>query len=417
MTGCTAFLTGQGVNNSLRIGFSMAQIGEFSFIIAGLGLALNATSYSLYPIIVAVSAITTFTTPYLMQLSGYLSNKTDQHLSPRLRYFLESYTNGISRAIANSKQRPFYRKAAIRWIINSIIVAIVFKLTEAWILPEVIAVVGEAWIARILGWLAAIILASPFIWGMLIAFRVDPLNSEAATNSTLHYLSCLVTIFEITLLSVAYFDTWLITVLLLLAVAGFFASLYKQLEKSYRWFEERLVHNLKNEPIQQKRYEELAPWDNYLVEFEISPNSGLNGKSLQQHQLRQKFGINVVAIYRGNDVKLSPRGDEIIQASDKLILLGRDEEIEKFITLFTEQQADAVIDMLEKFDIRTIQLTENNSWANKSIRDSRIRENTKCLVVGIERRGTRLLNPDSTTILEAGDILFIVGETNQLKNI
>ncbi len=77
-TGLGALLTGRKISDSLRIGFSMAQIGEFSFIIAGLGLALHVISDAFYPIIVAVSAITTFTTPYLIKYSGYLANRIDQ---------------------------------------------------------------------------------------------------------------------------------------------------------------------------------------------------------------------------------------------------------------------------------------------------------------------------------------------------
>jgi len=79
-TSIGALLTGQSLGDSLRIGFSMSQIGEFSFIIAGLGLTLNVISDAFYPIIVAVSAVTTFTTPYLIKLSGYVARLIEQKL-------------------------------------------------------------------------------------------------------------------------------------------------------------------------------------------------------------------------------------------------------------------------------------------------------------------------------------------------
>lgn len=412
-TGIGALLSGQSVNNALRIGFSMAQIGEFSFIIAGLGLALHVTSNSLYPIIVAVSAITTFTTPYFIKLSGYLGNTVDQKLSTKTKYLIESYTSWIYRLTTNRQQKSNYRLLAVRFFINSVIVAIIFILTEFWGLPKLIFLLEKLWLAKVLAWLTAILLSSPFIWGMLSIYPIDNVNSERTRHRLVVYMIRLLTLILICVLSLHYFDTWPITLLLFAFVILFFSALYKYLDKSYHWFEKQLIQNLTDSPLQKKRYEELAPWDTHFVEVDVDRNTSLTNKTLSQHQLRQQFGINIVAIYRGTTVILNPRGNEHIQLFDKLILLGNDDQIDLFKDHFIKNIPEKDnIDLLEKFAIKSVLLEDNNPLIGKSIRESNIREKNKWLVVGIERQGTRLLNPDSHTILEPNDLLFIVGEKN-----
>jgi CPA2 family monovalent cation:H+ antiporter-2 len=417
-TGIGAFLTGQSVNNSLRIGFSMAQIGEFSFIIAGLGVALKVTSHSLYPIIVAVSAVTTFTTPYLIRLSGYLGKRIEHKLSIKTKYWLESYASWIYRLTSNPNKQSVYGMAVARFVINGIITAIIFTLIQSWGLPQLINLLETVWLSKVLGWLTAILLSSPFIWGMLTAFWTMNVNRRQTDNRLLCYFGWFLTILEISILSIAYFDTWLIAFLPLSITVLFFTALYKHLDKSYHWFEKQLRNNLNNKSSKKKRYEELAPWDTYFIEVEVNRLSSLIGKRLSQHKLRQRFGINVVAIYRGTDIILSPRGEEFIQPFDKLIILGGDEQIEQFTRKLIKNAPEAEdIDILEKLTIKTILLEEENPLIGKSIRNSNIREQTQGLVVGIERHGAHLLNPDSNTLLEVGDLLFIVGEERLLKNI
>lgn len=412
-TGIGALLSGQSVNNALRIGFSMAQIGEFSFIIAGLGLALHVTSHSLYPIIVAVSVMTTFTTPYFIKLSGYLGNKVDQKLSTKTKYLIESYTSWIYRLTTHPKQKPFYRLSAARFFINGIIIAIIFILMDLWGLPKLIILLETLWLAKVLAWLTAVLLSSPFIWGMLTAVRISDVNHERAGNRLIIYITRLLTLILICVLSIHYFATWPITLLLFAFAVLFFTALYKYLDISYHWFEKRLIENISHSPLQKKRYEELAPWDTHFIEVDVDRNTSFIGKTLCQHQLRQRFDINIVAIYRGTMVILNPQGNEQIQLFDKLILLGNDDQIDLFKNHFIKNIPEKDnIDILEKFAIKSVLLEDNNPLIGKSIRESNIRDKNKWLVVGIERQGNRLLNPDSNTILESNDLLFIVGEKN-----
>jgi monovalent cation:H+ antiporter-2, CPA2 family len=236
LTGIGAFLTGKNINTSLRAGFSMAQIGEFSFIIIGLGIALNAISSMLYPIIVAVSALTTFTTPYLIQLSGYLSHKLETHLPVRAKYFFSSYAAWMYPTPINPPKESFYRKALGRLIINGIVVAIIFLLAEHLLITTISNYVGQLYAGKTLSWICALLLSSPFIWGMLVAFKASRLAPVVVGG--------FITILEVVILSTAYFYSWKISSLLIVSTLVFFALLHKPLEQSYRWFENRLIKNL-----------------------------------------------------------------------------------------------------------------------------------------------------------------------------
>jgi CPA2 family monovalent cation:H+ antiporter-2 len=415
-----AFLTGQSLSTSVRIGFGVAQIGEFSFIIASLGLALHVTGDHLYPIIVAVSAITTFTTPYLLKFSGYLTKQLDVKLPERTKGFLDSYSAWVYRTLAGSQSQSIYSNAIIRLLLNGIVVAIIFTIAQHLILPEITHWIGKKWMARSMTWTVAMFLSSPFIWGMLFALRHTSLTGSTKDiifRSTPMLMCWLFTTIEITVLSITYFHT-LFTTTLLIAITFIFSFVsFRQLETSYEWFEKRLVRNISSKTNMHTRYEKLAPWETHFVEMIISDESRLNGKTLTECQLRQRYGVNLVAIYRGSKEILAPRGDQLIFSRDKLIVLGNDEQIDAFREVATRvaHAPREEIETLINFTLKAVILESDNPIINKSIRDSKIREQTNGLVVGIERNETRILNPDPATILLEGDLLLMVGEKEKLK--
>lgn len=414
-TGSGAFLTGQSLSNSMRIGFSMAQIGEFSFIIAGLGLALHVTNNTLYPIIVAVSTVTTFTTPYFIRLSIFLSDRINKKMSQKTKYWLDSYTSWIYRMTAGNGQPSVYRQAIVKFILNGIITGIIFTVIKSLLLPELISLWGYNALSKITSWLAAIVFSSPFIWGMIVACHTRQANNKLRPSygPLVCCLTSLISLIEISILSVAYFDSWSITIFCFICMIVGFIMLYKYLDKSYHWFEKQLAKNLDNKHARKKRYEELAPWDSYFVEVELRGNSALIGKTWEGEEIRKDLGINLVALYRNNKTILNPQ-DEPIQILDKLILLGDDEKIEDFnqqyiknIPINSEEK-----DILENFSLQTLVIEANSSLAGKTIRHFHSAKKNLRMVVGMERDGLRLLNPSPAKKLKEGDVLYIVEARN-----
>ncbi len=412
------FLTGQSLNTALRSGFSMAQIGEFSFIIATLGLALGAINDKLYPIIVAVSSITTFTTPYMIRLSGHMSKLAQKNIPDRMKYFMDSYTAWVYRVQTSAQGNSLISSVTIRLFANGIVVAIVFTLTKIFVYPNMISLLDSSRSAKIACELLAIIIASPFLWGMLFSYtRVNIPEYAKSKLNPIVFAVWLLTLAEVIFLSVVNFHTWVTTAVLLLIAIGFFIVSYRHLERSYHWFENQLVNNIGPKNVKKSRYQDLAPWETHFVEMDVGWKSPFVSKTMGDSQIRQRYGVNVVAIHRGPNIILAPRGEEVILTGDKLIVLGNDEQIDEFrkwVTI-TAPIVEEIADTPEDFSLKPVLLQEGHSLVGQTIRGSKIREQLQGLVVGIERGNIRMLNPDPDTILMADDLLLIVG-SNQIIN-
>lgn len=408
------FLTGQSVNNSMRTGFSMAPIGEFSFILASLGLTLKLTTNSLYQTIIGVATISILAAPYLIKLSNVITNQLNTKLSDRAKYFLDSYTAWVYRALASYKKQSGYRHFIRRMIINSIVVTVIFTLVYDFMLPELPHIIHNHNITKIVCWVIALFGASPFVWGMLFSFKLVHKSRQIPPL----FLAVILTIIQIIVLSATYFSTWYILAIVALVATIFFSLSARQLGLSYKWFERRLVRFLHSQQHKQTKYEELAPWDTHLAEIlatNEAPPDSIISKTLADSQLRQKFGINIVTIYRGSKIIFAPRGEEKILSSDKLIVLGNDEQIEAFKqcaeTTYPDHNNE---DRLKSFTMRPLLLEDNNPLIGQSIRNSHLREQISGLVVGLERHGFRMLNPDPAIILQANDLLLVVGKEDAL---
>ncbi|MBV9576130.1 MAG: cation:proton antiporter, partial [Gammaproteobacteria bacterium] len=325
------FLTGQSLQTAVRAGFGMAQIGEFSFIIATLGLALNVVNHTLYPIIVAVSSLTTFTTPYMIRLSGKMSLFIEEHLPERIKYFFESYAAWVYRTQTSTQGNPLLRSVTMRFVVNGIIVAIIFTFIDKFAYPSILDLVNRRHNAKMLSEMLAIAISSPFIWGMVFSYKLNDIPEYAKSRLTpVVFLIWLMTLIEIIFLSVLYFHTWITTATLLLMAMIFFFISYRQLEKSYHWFERQLIKNIKRDPAKTDRYSALAPWETHLVEIDVSEKSIFIGKTLAESRIRQHYGVNIVAICHGSRILPAPRGEEKIVARDKLIVLGNDQQLDAF---------------------------------------------------------------------------------------
>lgn len=415
-TSAAALLTGQSINTSVRVGFGMAQVGEFSFIIAALGVTLKVTSHSLYPIIVAVSGITTFTTPYLIRLSGHIGKTIEKNLPERTKYFLQSYSAWIYRSQITARKHSFYHSITMRLFINSIIVALVFTFVHQFVFPRVVDITETLWLTNTICLFVAVLLASPFIWGMLFSYKSVELPAYAKTINPVVFMIWFITLSELAILSIIYFHSWVTVVLFVALAVAFFAFSYTHLERSYHWFERQLVGNIKRGDDKDKvRYAELAPWDTHLVEVEVGEKSSFANKALGECQIRQLYGVNIVAICHGSRIIPAPRGEEKIMPHDKLIVLGNDEQIDAFKKQIEIVAYDARPDsFLDNFSLKAYLIEPNSGLIGRTIRDSSIREYVNGMVVGLERDNTRTLNPSPDTVIKVDDLLIVVGEIDKL---
>lgn len=419
-----SIISGQSFKNSIQVGFGLAQIGEFSFIIAGLGLSLNAISNKLYPIAVAVSLVTTFTTPYLIKYSAMIADKLELLLPERIKFTLNRYMvwSEYHRSGA-TKNKDTYLLIG-RWLANGIIVTFIFNLAFLYLAPK-INFSNEnlnKW-STLFTWIITLVVSSPFIWGMIFTSEKNYLEIKQERHvfkGIIVLLFPILTAIWIGFLSTKHFSLRYILPISTVLIILVYLFLYRKLEFYYKWFERTFLETFKTKKDENNSTSltNLAPWDYHLVNIEVHPNANLVNKSLIGAQLRNKYGISVVAIKRGMETIITPKPNEVILPMDTLVILGTDDHLDK---ARTDLEAPANIASRFPTDtnyrLRHIQLSGKSPILGCSISESGIREKYHALVVGIEREHERIITPATHFILKENDIIWVVGESTSLDRL
>lgn len=421
-----SLFAGQDVRASVQAGFTMGQIGEFSFIIAALGLASGQMSPELQSIVVAVSILTTLTTPYLVRLGDPLSGWVERNLPPAAFARFGRYQNALL-LLRDGRALPRWLVAGLgRLALNAVMVALVFGAIARWVSPWMQALLRDPLIAQAVGFFAALAVSGPFLYAMLTAARRRSIDRGQAVERPVEAAARVFVFVGFTVLwvgglSLQFVSAWAsasITLTLGLFVA--FLS-YQRLERSYSWLESRFLEGLKA-PAKESRTDrarrELAPWEAHLVSLFVHPNSSVAGRKLAQSGLRSTFGLTAVAIRRGERSIAMPGPGETLYPGDELLVLGTDEEIEaaRDDVEKARREFDGGTEVSE-YAMRPFLLRSDAPLARQTIGSCGLRAKFHCLIVGLERDGRRILNPGAEVTLLPGDRLWLVGRKDSLDEV
>lgn len=416
-----ALLSGQPLKQSVQTGMSLSQIGEFSFIIATLGITLNVTSDFLYPIVVAVSAVTAFTTPFMVRYSTPFSEFLSKKLPRKWIKKIERYSANAQAIRSVSNWQIVIRAYFTQVIIHSVIIVAAILLLSKYILPLAEGIK----FGNVFGLLITLIIISPFLWALSLrrvaVKEVTILMEERKYRGPIIMMILLrfiLTLFFLGFLLNSFFSPIYAFVALILAVV-IYLLFPKKLNAQYHKIEEHFLRNLNaREIIKAKRSRsDLTPWDGHMTVFDIAAESNIAGKTLQELQIREEMGINIAFIKRGEVTINIPSRNERLFPGDEICVIGTDLQVKDFKKYLDQHEIDVPPKATDS-DIVLQQLElKNEAFIGKSIRESELREKTNGLVVGIERRGNRILNPESHLILEKDDILWIVGNKILLGNL
>ena len=424
-SGLGALLSGQTLKTSVQTGLSLAQIGEFSFIIATLGLTLNVTSEFLYPIAVAVSAITTFSTPYLIKSSEPFYNYLAGALPERWIKGIGQYSSSTAKITNTSDWNQLLKAYALNIAIHSVIIVAIIFIAIRFIHPTIVAYGGSEMNADLTSLLFLIVLMMPFLW----ALAGRQIEKQAYTHLWLKrriHRGPLVAleIFRI-LLAVSFIGTaiylllhtWYAVLVAIILLALLIAIFSNRLQIFYERLEKRFLLNLNSRDI-SNQYADIVPWDAHLTELEVSPESDLAGKTLMELAFRERYGVNIALIERGKLAIPVPVRDERIFPNDKLTVIGSDEQIAQIKKhLEVSNQINEDVQFSKKdLQLQKVKVFHQSPVCYKSIRESGIKENTNGLIIGVERNEERILNPESTLVFEPEDVVYIVGNKKRIKD-
>ena len=384
-------------------------------------MTLNATSSFLDPIVVAVSAVTVFTTPFMIKyslpFSEYLAHKLPRKWTKRI----ERYSASTQAIKTVSLWQTVINAFLIQVIALVVIILAIISLSARYIEP----LLDDYAFGNVLGALITLSIIAPFLWAL--AFRrvavneVEELMQDRKSRgpmTMLFFIRILLSIFFIGLLLNIFFSSKITLIAVIIAIT-IYLIFQKKLHIRYHKIEDHFLANLHGREIAKAKRSrsDLTPWDGHMAVFDIATESNIAGKSLRNLQLRESLGINIVSIKRGEVTIHIPQANERIFPGDEVCVIGTDTQVQEFKKYLDQHETD-VSPEIEEPDIilRQIEL-KNHTFLGKSIKESRVREKTKGLIVGIEKRGIRVLNPESNVILEKDDILWIVGDRKLLADL
>jgi CPA2 family monovalent cation:H+ antiporter-2 len=302
----------------------------------------------------------------------------------------------------------------------AIILAIIL-LSSQYILP----LVSNYYLGNALGALITLSIIAPFLWAL--AFRrvavaeVEQLMEDRKSRgplTMLFFVRILLSIFFIGLLLKLFFSSRITLIAVIISVI-IYLLFRKKLHIQYHKIENHFLSNLHGREIAKAKRSrsDLTPWDGHMAVFDIATASNIAGESLKNLQLRELLGINIVSIKRGEITIHIPQRNERIFPGDEICVIGTDTQVQEFKKYLDQHETDISPEFKEP-DIVLNQIElKNHTFIGKSIKESKLREKTKGLVVGIEKRGKRTLNPESDVILEKDDILWIVGDKKLLADL
>lgn len=417
-SGLGALLSGQSFQTSLQAGFSLAQIGEFSFIIATLGTTLNVTSEFLYPIAVSISAVTTLTTPYLIRLSGPVARVLESKLPVSLQDRLRRYSNSIGRARTSSAWKRFLQQQVLNGLLQIVLMFSIILAGAIFLYPALLEETKLSWMNYAVA-IFTFLCISPFLWAFAIKVPAWKPENEEFVNPALirmiHFIKLSIACMLIGFLAFTFFHFLggLVVIILGFSLLLIFS---KKIQALYDKIEFRFLSNLNQRLLSEVTTDtrQLAPWNARIYSMKIDKNYTFLGKSLVDLTWREQIGINIVQIKRDTHSILNPTRNDCIFPGDELFVIGTELQVQKLKVLFRSSEIPV---QEESTDIESFSmlLNEHHKFAGKSIRATGIREASAILVVGIERAEERILNPSSDFVLLENDLLLLVGNKKKLQ--
>ena len=413
-------ITGQSLKVAIQSGFSLTQIGEFAFIIATLGMSLGVLDSTIYPIVVAVSVITTFTTPYFIKLSLPAYNYVERHLPERLHFLIDRYQKDADRSDAAG--RPWGRvikRYLWRTVLYATVLLAILILSLNYFTPYLEEFAGE-W-SRMLSLSLTLVVMSPFLLALMLPLA--PVKGEE-NDASGRIPRLVMTIFRFAIslgFVVAVFvriyssKVGLAVVVSLLVLLVLFFS--KRLRKSMARIENKFIDNLNERELRRSGKKNAVVHDLHLAYMTVGTDCDFVGERLMDSNIRRRFGVNVVGIQRTTRYIPIPNGRTRIYPGDVLSVIGTDEQIAAMLPVVEAQlpPADQAVDP-SQVKLTNILLGSDSPLIGKTPQSTSLRDTYNALVVAVDR-GDEHIDSRPDLVFRTGDIVWLFGRPAEIAKL
>ncbi|MDE5751474.1 MAG: cation:proton antiporter, partial [Duncaniella sp.] len=417
-------LTGQSLRVAIESGFSLTQIGEFAFIIASLGMSLGVLDTQIYPIVVAVSVVTTFTTPYFIRMADPAYDWVEAHLPKRLHFLIDRYSSSATAEQSVTKQlwHSLLKRYLWRVMLYSIVLIAICVLTTNYILP-LLTGIFPSW-GRMLTLVISLIAMSPFLMALTYPAskqtersRLRECNARfdipliIMTVVRLLIAMCIIVYLISSLYSMAVGWTLGIALFLVLML-----SFSRRVKKRLARIETRFIDNLNERELRRSGAKNALVPNLHLAFMTVGYDCPFVGEQLKNSGLRNQYGVSISSIQRGNTTIMVPGADSRIFPGDILGVIGTDEEIQRLLPVVEASDDNDNAAPHGEIKLTSIRLSDDSPLVGKTVVTSGLRDKYESLLVAVQI-DSAYLQPDPARRFEAGDVLWIVGDTKRLSTL
>jgi len=423
--------TGQPLKLAMESGFSLTQIGEFSFIIATLGTGLGVLDKSIYPIIVAVSVITTFTTPFFIKQAVPCYNAIYKLLPKTWTRLLNGYSQNATES-EGSETRVLWKSIMTRYLSRTVIYSVVtialIAVCRSYLMPLLLQWLGDGSLGRLACAAGTITITGPFIASIIMpSIKRSEHERLVEMAGTVSYVPIVVMFIISAILSTIFLAAILqgiypsaislvAAIVLVLATLGAVAAFPNPFRRRLASIEKRILSNINERENRRTGHENNLVSDLHLAYMTVGHDCPFVGDRLRNLDLRTRYGVNLVNIQRAGKLHPVPSGDMRIFPADVLGVIGTEEQIQRMLPLVEAQNERAEAPNLEVKFIH-FAIGEKSPIAGKRLEDTRLREDYGALLVAVQRGEDEYVSPTPDLKFAPGDILWIVGDPKQLSRL
>lgn len=420
-------ITGQPLRIAIESGFSLTQIGEFAFIIASLGMTLGVLDPTIYPIVVAVSVITTFTTPYFIRIADPVYGIIEKILPQRLYFLIDRYSE---KATTESETRQLWMSVLKRYVwrillYSTVLIAIIIVALN-YLLPWML-VITPSW-GRLLTSMLSLLSMAPFLFALALpaSKRIERRRLVSA-NAHFDVPLIVMTVFRF-ILAIGFMIYllgsihsmrvgWLAGFVIFIVLIG---TLSGRLRTRLRSIESRFFNNLNERELRRSGKNNSLVSDLHMAYMEVSPSCPFVGERLIDSNLRLRFGVHIASIQRGNTFIAVPNGNVRIFPGDTLGIIGTDTQIENMLPLVEapENEPDETQQQpASNLKLTNIQLSAKSPLIGLTSASAALRDKYKTLLVAIQHTDGSYEHPTGQTLFQEGDTLWVFGSRKQIQRL
>ena len=436
-SGVGMLLSGDSLHNAVRAGMCFGQIGEFSFIIATVGMSFGVIDDFLYPIIVSVSIITTFLTPYLIKGGEPLFHWIEGKVPESWTSFFGNKEKSLKEKSGNRVTMKTFVLSQVQHMVLYAAILLALTLVSFSLLEPVMSYLRQP-ISGLIALVVTLAIVSPFIWALAFRHDLDKETEKMVKSNKAN--SRMVAILNVVRFLVAWFFAsrifhhnlnepfWAsshvqMDDLIMAVVASLtYLLILRGLSPIMHWYERiegRFLENMNKRQMQQSFVIPEVLQENFALEkMTLSPKSRYAGMTIGDSDFRDAFNVSVVSVERAEEAFDLPHPDFMLFPMDEVTFVGSEEHLAK-LRPHVEIEDDVLVKERAESDVNIYKsvVQKDSRYLGLTLQESGIRDRYNAMVIAFERNGDFILTPPATITFQEGDTVWFVVSESTLKTM